>query len=124
LFSRSGIAVAIVEKKGSGHKCGHRAQRIHNELLRSIAQTDRLTHLREGPAQIVLSGGHVGSGQRRCRIHYRNKAARFAPRLCSEPKSTTRTANFEIGLQKFADHEVSNWLEQSTGEKDRRLTAA
>jgi hypothetical protein len=100
---------------------------FNNELLRSIAQTDRLTHLLEGPAQIVLSGGDVGSSQCRCRIHYRNKTARFTAHftaIVQQPKSTTRTANFEIGRQKFADHEVSNWLEQSIGEEVCRLTAA
>jgi hypothetical protein len=33
-------------------------------------------------------------------------------------------ANFEIGQQNLTNHEVSDWLDQSTREKDHRLTAA
>jgi hypothetical protein len=62
---------------------------------------------------------------------YRNKAARFAEHFTAIVQRTGKHnqngdlfANFEIGRQNLANHEVSNWLEQSTGDKDRRLTAA
>jgi hypothetical protein len=62
---------------------------------------------------------------------YRNKAARFAEYFTAIVQRTGKHsqngdlfANFEIGRQNLANHEVSNWLDQSTGDKDRRLTAA
>jgi hypothetical protein len=62
---------------------------------------------------------------------YRNKAARFADHFTAIVQRTGKHnqngdlfANFEIGRQNLSNHEVSTWLDQSTGEKDRRLTAA
>jgi hypothetical protein len=62
---------------------------------------------------------------------YRNKAARFAEYFTAIVQRTGKHnqngdlfANFEIGRQKFLNHEVSAWLEQSTAEARPQPTAA
>lgn len=62
---------------------------------------------------------------------YRNKAARFADHFTAIVQRTGKHnqngdlfANFEIGRQKFLNHEVSEWLEQSAVEARRQPTAA
>src|SRR5205823_600417 len=62
---------------------------------------------------------------------YRNKAARFADYFTAIVQRTGKHnqngdlfANFEIGHKSLSNHEVSGWLEQSIGERDRRLSVA
>ena len=62
---------------------------------------------------------------------YRNLAARFADHFTAIVQRTGKHnqngdlfANFEIGPQNLANHEVSNWLEQSCFDKPHPLTAA
>jgi hypothetical protein len=62
---------------------------------------------------------------------YRNMVARFADHFTAIVQRTGKHnqngdlfANFEIGRERFSNHEVSGWLEQSAGVGDRRLTAA
>jgi hypothetical protein len=62
---------------------------------------------------------------------YRNKAARFSDHFTAIVQRTGKHnqngdlfANFEIGRQKFLNHEVSEWLEQSAVEARRQPTAA
>jgi hypothetical protein len=99
---------------------------FNNELLRSIAQTDRSRISGKDPQLFyrVAMSDPVNADAEFIIATRRRASPGISPRLCSEPKSTTRTADFEIGRQNLANHEVSNWLEQSIGEKDRRLTAA
>jgi hypothetical protein len=62
---------------------------------------------------------------------YRNNAARFADHFTAIVQRTGKHnqngdlfANFEIGRPKFLNHEVSEWLEQSTAGARGRATAA
>lgn len=62
---------------------------------------------------------------------YRNKAARFTDHFTAIVERTGKHnqngdlfANFEIGRQKFLNHEVSEWLERSAAEARRQPTAA
>jgi hypothetical protein len=62
---------------------------------------------------------------------YRNMNARFADHFTAIVQRTGKHsqngdlfANFEINRENLANHEVSDWLDQSTREKDHRLTAA
>ena len=62
---------------------------------------------------------------------YRNMAARFADHFTAIVQRTGKHnqsgdlfANFEIGHERFSNHEVSGWLEQSASDTDRSLTAA
>ncbi len=62
---------------------------------------------------------------------YRNKAARFADYFTAIVQRTGKHnqngdlfANFEIGRKGLSNHEVSGWLEQSIGDRDRRLSVA
>jgi hypothetical protein len=62
---------------------------------------------------------------------YHNMAARFADHFTAIVQRTGKHnqngdlfANFEIGCERFSNHEVSRWLEQSASNTDRSLTAA
>jgi len=62
---------------------------------------------------------------------YGNRTARFADHFTAIVQRTGKHsqygdlfANFEIGRKSFSNHEVSGWLEQSVGDRDRRLSAA
>jgi hypothetical protein len=62
---------------------------------------------------------------------YRNKAARFADYFTAIVQRTGKHnqngdlfANFEIGSKSFPNHEVADWVEQSVGDRDRRLSVA
>jgi len=62
---------------------------------------------------------------------YRNKVARFAEYFTAIVQRTGKHnqngdlfANFEIGRKSLSNHEVSGWLEQSIGDRDRRLSVA
>jgi hypothetical protein len=61
--------------------------------------------------EVVFSNGRNGRWLGECCSHLSNQNGDLF-------------ANFEIGRQNLANHAVSNWLDQSTSEKDRRLTAA
>jgi hypothetical protein len=57
---------------------------------------------------------------------YRNKTARFADHFTAIVQRTGKHnqygdvfANFEIGRERFSNHEVSGWLEQSACDRDR-----
>jgi hypothetical protein len=62
---------------------------------------------------------------------YRNTAAPFADHFTAIVQRTGKHnqngdlfANFEIGHERFPNHEVLGWLEQSASKADRSLTAA
>ena len=62
---------------------------------------------------------------------YRNMSARFADHFTAIVQRTGKHiqngdlfASFEIGRDRFSNHEVSGWLERSAGDMDRSLTAA
>ena len=62
---------------------------------------------------------------------YRNMTASFADHFTAIVLRTGKHnqngdlfANFEIGRERFSNHEVSGWLEQSASGRDRSLTAA
>jgi hypothetical protein len=62
---------------------------------------------------------------------FRNKAARFADHFTAIVQRTGKHnqngdlfADFEIGRQSFSNHEISEWIDQMTGDKVGQLTAA